>query len=80
MLLVRTYLASSPIDGIGLFVAESIAKDTVIWAFDPRIDRLFSPEERERFPEPLRTFLGLTATRGVLGHRSSFWTGITLAS
>ena len=57
MLLVRTYLASSPIDGIGLFVAEPIAKDTVIWTFDPRIDRLFSPEERESFPEPLRTFL-----------------------
>jgi SET domain-containing protein len=57
MLLIRTYLAPSPIDGIGLFAAEPIAKGTVIWTFDSRIDRLFSLEERELLPEPLRSFL-----------------------
>jgi uncharacterized protein len=57
MLLVRTYLAPSPIDGIGLFAAERIVKGTVIWTFDSRIDRLFGLEERECLPEILRTFL-----------------------
>jgi SET domain-containing protein len=57
MLLVRTYLAPSPIDGIGLFAAERIVKGTVIWTFDSRIDRLFSLEERECLPELLRAFL-----------------------
>jgi uncharacterized protein len=57
MLLIRTYLAPSPIDGIGLFAAERIAKDTIIWTFDSRIDRLFSSEERECLSEPLRSFL-----------------------
>jgi SET domain-containing protein len=57
MLLVRTYLAPSPVAGIGLFAAEPITKDTIIWVFDSRIDRLFGLEERESSPEPLRTFL-----------------------
>jgi uncharacterized protein len=57
MLLVRTYLAPSPIDGIGLFAAERIVKGTVIWTFDSRIDRLFGLEERECLPELLRAFL-----------------------
>ena len=57
MLLVRTYLAPSPINGIGLFAAERIVKGTVIWTFDSRIDRLFSLEERECLPDILRKFL-----------------------
>jgi uncharacterized protein len=57
MLLVKAYLAPSSVDGIGLFAGEPIAKDTIIWTFDSRIDRLFSLEERECLPELLRTFL-----------------------
>jgi SET domain-containing protein len=57
MLLIRAYLAPSSVDGIGLFAAEPIAKGTIIWTFDSRIDRLFSLEEKECLPEPLRTFL-----------------------
>jgi SET domain-containing protein len=38
MLCVRTYLAPSPIDGIGLFAAEPIARGGLIWRFDPRFD------------------------------------------
>jgi hypothetical protein len=42
MLLVKTYLSASPIHGIGLFAAEPIAKGTVIWCFDERVDRRFT--------------------------------------
>jgi SET domain-containing protein len=59
MLLIRAYLAPSSVDGIGLFAAEPIAKNTVIWTFDSRIDRLFSLKEKECLPEPLRTFLSI---------------------
>ena len=41
MLLVRTRLQPSPIDGIGLFADEFIPRGTVIWRFDPTIDQRF---------------------------------------
>jgi SET domain-containing protein len=57
MLLVKTYLATSAVHGIGLFAAEPIASGTVIWQFDERIDRRFTREEREALAEPARTFV-----------------------
>ena len=38
MLLVRTYLDKSPIQGIGLFAAEDIPKGTITWEFYPDLD------------------------------------------
>lgn len=43
MLLVRTYIAPSPIHGIGLFAAQPIAKGTTVWRLDKEFDRVFSP-------------------------------------
>ena len=44
MLLVRTRLGVSEIDGIGLFADEDIARGTIIWRFDPSIDQRFSED------------------------------------
>jgi len=41
MLRVRTYLASSPIEGIGLFAAEPIPRGTLVWKLDERFDRSY---------------------------------------
>jgi SET domain-containing protein len=57
MLLVKTYLAPSTVHGIGLFAAEPIPRDTVIWRFDPRIDRRFTKAERDALPEPAKSFV-----------------------
>jgi len=38
MILVRTYLAPSSIDGLGLFAAEDIPKGTITWEFYSEID------------------------------------------
>jgi uncharacterized protein len=38
MLRVRTYVASSLIEGIGLFAAEPIPRGTLIWKFDQKLD------------------------------------------
>lgn len=57
MLLVKTHLAPSTVHGIGLFASEFIAKGTVIWRFDDRIDRTFTRAEREALPEPARGFV-----------------------
>ena len=45
MLKVRTYLAASPIHGIGLFADEDIPRGTVVWEFNHRVDLIFTPEE-----------------------------------
>jgi uncharacterized protein len=39
LLRVKTYIALSPIHGLGLFAAEAIAKGTVVWEYDPVLDR-----------------------------------------
>jgi SET domain-containing protein len=44
MLLVRTRLGVSEIDGIGLFADENIARGAIIWRFDPSIDQRFSED------------------------------------
>lgn len=54
MLIVKTKIGPSKIDGIGLFAVEDILKGTMIWKFDPKIDRLLSEEEIARLAEPLQ--------------------------
>lgn len=44
MLLVRTMLAPSPIEGTGCFAAEPIAKGQPIWRFVPGFDEWLDPE------------------------------------
>lgn len=49
MLRVKTYLDKSPINGIGLFAAEFIKKDSLVWDFDGEIDRIFSHNHNNSF-------------------------------
>jgi SET domain-containing protein len=57
MLLVKTYLAPSPVHGIGLYAGEPIARGTVIWRFDERIDRRLSRRDRDALPDSARSFV-----------------------
>lgn len=41
MLTVRTYLAPSRVHGIGLYAAERIPAQSVVWKFNPFIDKIF---------------------------------------
>lgn len=43
MLLVPTYVAPSPIEGVGLFAADDVPAGTRIWRFDPLFDRVMTP-------------------------------------
>lgn len=56
MLLVKTYLASSKIHGIGLFVAEFIPKGTKDWEFNPKIDLEFTEDEMQKLPSNIRDY------------------------
>jgi len=41
MLTINTYLAPSPVHGIGLFAAEFIAAGSPVWKFNRYIDKIF---------------------------------------
>jgi len=44
MLTVNTYLAPSPVHGIGLFAAEFIPAGSTVWKFNRYIDKIFKKE------------------------------------
>jgi SET domain-containing protein len=56
MLLVKTRALASPIEGVGLFAAEPIAKGAVVWRFEPGLD-IIAPEDRiAALPESAQAF------------------------
>jgi hypothetical protein len=57
MMLVRSYLAASTIEGLGVFAAEPIAKGTLVWQFDRRFDTVISKAELAAAPDHLREYL-----------------------
>ncbi len=50
MLLVKTKISSSKIQGIGLFADQFIPKGTVTWEFNPEYDMAFTEEQVEKLP------------------------------
>lgn len=61
MLLVRTYVASSPIHGLGLFAAEPIAAGTAMWRFQAGFDQILAPQLVEQLPAVARDFIVIYA-------------------
>lgn len=57
MMLVRTYVGASAIEGVGVFAAEPIAAGTVIWTLDPAFDRLVPMADYEAATPVLRELL-----------------------
>jgi len=50
MLLVRTYVGQSTIDGLGVFAGEFIASGSLLWELHPKFDIFIDAAERERLP------------------------------
>jgi len=57
MMLVRTYLSNSKIEGIGIFAAEPIKAGDVIWRLDPKFDVLFTESDIEELPPHMQDFI-----------------------
>ncbi|ESX80793.1 MULTISPECIES: SET domain-containing protein-lysine N-methyltransferase [unclassified Mesorhizobium] len=57
MLLVDVYLDKSPIQGIGVFAKNHIARGTLVWKLDPKYDRRIEVETYERETGPVKTYL-----------------------
>ena len=57
MLLIRTYVAPSMVEGIGVFAAQDIAAGRPIWRLDPSLDRLVRRDAIANQPESIRQFI-----------------------
>ena len=62
MLFVETELKESPIHGIGVFLVSPVAKGELIWRFDSRIDRVYTPDEIATLPVHMQRYLRTYST------------------
>lgn len=54
MYVVKTYLAPSPIQGVGVFAGEDVPKGKIVWEFTPEIDRILDQQTIDALPERCR--------------------------
>jgi hypothetical protein len=57
MLLVRTYVAQSALEGVGVFAAEPVPAGVTIWRLDPDFDRLVPSARYEAAAPVLKELL-----------------------
>lgn len=57
MILVKTKIGPSPIHGNGLFADEDIPKGTIVWSFNPLVDKILSDEEIKSLPTVMQEFV-----------------------
>ena len=57
MMLVRTYLSNSPIEGVGIYAAEPIKAGDVIWRLEPKFDVFFTQSDIEELPPHMQDFI-----------------------
>lgn len=57
MMLVRTYLSNSPIEGVGIYAAEPIKAGDVIWRLEPKFDVFFTESDIEELPPHMQDFI-----------------------
>lgn len=57
MLLVKTFVSDSPIEGRGLFLAEPVKKGALTWVFDPDVDSSLSESELLLLSEEQQSYI-----------------------
>ena len=62
MILIKTYIAPSSIEGIGLFANEDIKKGHITWRYNPYFDRSFTEDEVNKMPQLMRKFINKYAS------------------
>jgi uncharacterized membrane protein YeaQ/YmgE (transglycosylase-associated protein family) len=62
MMMVETVIRPSAIHGMGVFLTEPVKKGGLIWRFDSRVDRLYSPEEIASLPGHVQRYLRTYST------------------
>lgn len=57
MMLVRSHVAQSAIEGLGVYAGEFIPSGTLIWQINPKFIATFSRNDIEDFPPHIRQFV-----------------------
>ncbi len=57
MMLVRSHVAQSPIEGLGVYADEFISSGTLIWQLNRKFIATFSRCDLENFPPHIREFV-----------------------
>jgi uncharacterized protein len=57
MLLISTYVAPSPIQGLGVFAGEYVARGRLLWGLNPKFDIFVHESEIDTLPAHMRTFV-----------------------
>ena len=57
MIRVPSYVSASPISGLGVFADRAVAKDTLVWSFEPDFDKRFTVEEYEALRPDLKAYI-----------------------
>jgi SET domain-containing protein len=57
MMMVETEIKPSPIHGTGVFLLHPVKKGDLIWRFDARIDRVYTPDEVASLPAHMQDYL-----------------------
>lgn len=70
MLLVKTYLAKSEIEGLGLFLAQPVKKGTITWLFEEGFDLKISESELEALSDSSKEYI---KKYGYLSQRSGLY-------
>ena len=61
MMIVRSFIQSSPIHGTGIFAAEDIKEGQVVWEFNPHIDIRVPTDKALELPPAAQEFLSTYA-------------------
>ncbi|CAM3693611.1 SET domain-containing protein [Litorimonas haliclonae] len=57
MMLIRSFVAPSGIEGVRVFAAENIKKGDVVWKLDTKFDRLVETDQMKEFPPHMQEFM-----------------------
>lgn len=57
MLLVRTFVAASEIEGVGVYAGEDIPAGTLIWRLDPRLDVTLKRSDLPELPVHMQEYI-----------------------
>ena len=68
MFLIKTYIAKSNIDGLGLFTSDTIQPDQIVARWNPELDRTLHPDIFQSLPVTVQQYIRKHGTRDVNGH------------
>lgn len=70
MLHVKTYLAQSKIDGLGLFTSVPIKKGELVWSFNPHFDKCIEDKDKCALPDHIQRYI---ERHGFKDIESGYW-------